>query len=181
MAVYTGENNVHPFNVRATKDTKTWILCKLEYLEMKFFFRCVTTCRVIVLDHVTSKAQPGSLDKASHMSGIVTRRWLFIEMTAKTPCVVSSSYKTSKTLGDAWLVVPEAAVGLKRRPPLSVRGWKFSGRFFWFSSKSVVSHSLLPEVFGTRPCFLDLSWPSYAHRIQTWLWVTGRWLFSKCV
>lgn len=78
------------------------------------------------------------------------------EKAPPTPCVVSSSYKTSKTLGDAWLVVPEAAVGLKRRPPLSVRGWKFSGWFFWFSSKSVVSHSLLPEVFGTRSCFLDL-------------------------
>lgn len=79
------------------------------------------------------------------------------EKAPPTPCVVSSSYKTSKTLGDAWLVVPEAAVGLKRRPPLSVRGSKFSGRFFWFSSKSVVSHSLLPArgVWDT----VLFSWP----------------------
>lgn len=46
---------------------------------MKFFFRCVANCRLIVLDHVTSKAQTGRLDKASHMSGIVTRRRLFMK------------------------------------------------------------------------------------------------------
>lgn len=37
MAVYTGQTNMDSGNIRSTKDTKIWILGKLEYLEMSFF------------------------------------------------------------------------------------------------------------------------------------------------
>lgn len=109
ITYYTGQKNVHPCHIRSRKDTKAWLLCKLEYLEMKFFFRCATTCGVIVLDHVTSKSstwQPWqSKSHVRHCDQALAVYRNAGEKAPWTPCVVSSSYKTCKTLGNAWVVV----------------------------------------------------------------------------
>lgn len=110
-----------------------------------------------------------SLDKGSHMSGVVTSSSCLWKWQREAPPglpVWSVHFtKTNKTLGHPWLLLPEAAVALKRRVPLSVRGRKFSGRFSCFSSRSVVSHWLLPQRCCThRPSLIDLWVFPHSHK-----------------
>lgn len=124
-------------------------------------------------------------DKGSHVSGIVSRRWLFIERTARRrpplpvwsgPLAKQTKASTTFDSGGPWSCRGSREEAFR----VSVTGLEFSGRWFQFKYKRV-THAKWPalwwvtaaatEVFGTRPCFIDL-WvfpDSSERRIRTWL------------
>lgn len=140
-------------------------------------------------DHVTSKAETGRPEKASHMASFVTRRRLFIEMTVRRrpPLPVWSLRFPKQTKPWAipeWWSLKQPWV-FKEDFPFQLEDSRFQDHSFWFSSWSVARPSLPPQRrLGHGPVLLTFGSfliPINAHRIKTWLCVTGRWLFSKCV